>query len=249
MKKSRIKMVILACLVFLLSSCNGISVTTEEQVCAIYSVPGLFAYDLKGMGDSAILERDSYGRTLNQYTYKNYITDTMQTVFVICQMVDEDEEYIYYYEDINYLVEVYTEEELNQLKQENDWEKPLDESKMSRRDCSYTFDVVLKNPRNDVLSGKEVRVKIFEILKMQEETGDSWRIDTDAIGQETWVASFEKNGETTKYFALVDLSYNVSVMEIELVDGFIDKEAYANFKKDNGWVYGWVKETGDGGLS
>ncbi len=231
-KKIKFTVIILILVVFL-SSC--IVTGNDLDICARLSVPGMLISDLKSPGYPEIIEEDSYGRTLYEYTLWNSLAEEKETVLVVLQKSDND--YVYYYEDLNYIFEEYGEEEISLLKEQNDWEKAFDESKMSRRSIKASFDGFIR-PRNDTLEGASVRETIINAFSKKIFI-DTWIVDLDTIGQEMWVVSVEENGETQMYFALVDLSYNVSVMEIEFVDGFIDIEAYSKFKHDNGWTYGW----------
>ena len=76
-----------------------------------------------------LLDTDAYGRKLYRY-FNDYCHYRL-----IQQKVEEP--YTYYYEDWCYIVRSrnmpeFTEDEVNALKEANDWGKPLDESKMTQ---------------------------------------------------------------------------------------------------------------------
>lgn len=92
---------------------------------AVYNVPG---------GEVPVsfveeIEKDSYGRILFSYTVKDDFYPI--AAYVICQKIDD--EYVYYYEDYCVLAsETFSgilENDLSDLKLQNDWEKPFLEEK------------------------------------------------------------------------------------------------------------------------
>ncbi len=120
----------------------------ELYTTAIYSIPDAFGYMHHGEGaynsDIYIWEQDDYGRTLFSYCedYSNRIF-----ALVICQNYNETD--VYFYPDKNYVLTLLDYERLyegaaddhlkhrtkdfyltykDQLKEENDWNKPLDKS-------------------------------------------------------------------------------------------------------------------------
>ena len=161
-----------------LISCKDISPRHEMLVCGSYSVPGMICYDLKGgKFDCEILEEDSHGRILYEYTTKNVITDKEETALVICQMFDS--EYVYFYEDKCYLLSGYENSEIDKLKEQNDWNEALDQSKMSRREINISFDLVLmtdsKIEANSVRSAcrKELGINDKQLQEFIENMRDS----------------------------------------------------------------------------
>ena len=121
----------------------------ELYTVAIYSIPDSEGYMHHGEGayssDIYIWEQDDYGRTLFSYceNYSNQIFG-----LVISQAYDENN--VYFYPDINYTLTLIDSEQLydvvaddhlmnrtndfylankEQLKEANDWNKPLDKSK------------------------------------------------------------------------------------------------------------------------
>ena len=120
----------------------------ELYTAAIYSIPDASGYMHHGEGayhaDIYIWEQDDYGRTLFSYC-EDYRNRTF--ALVICQAYDETD--VYFYPDRNYVLTLLDYERLyegaaeehlqnrtrefylefkDQLKEENDWNKPLDKS-------------------------------------------------------------------------------------------------------------------------
>lgn len=74
-----------------------------------------------------MLELDSVGCILFEYTAYNLIVGDNAKVYVICQQYDAES--VYFYEDCCYMYASDGESELQVLKDKNDWDKPLDYSK------------------------------------------------------------------------------------------------------------------------
>lgn len=71
------------------------------------------------------------GCILFEYTAYNLIVGDNAKVYVICQQYDAES--VYFYEDCCYMYASDGESELQMLKDKNDWDKPLDYSKMAQR--------------------------------------------------------------------------------------------------------------------
>lgn len=92
-----------------------------------------------------ILETDDYGRELFCVTFRNpvfysfYSNDTVENMcaiaYMICQKAEKYQ--VFYYEDVCYRIckneGMFSPEERNSLKEQNDWNKPLNDAKMTFR--------------------------------------------------------------------------------------------------------------------
>ncbi len=115
----------------------------ELYTAAIYSIPDAEGYMHHGEGafDSEIYvwEQDSYGRTIF-----SYCEDNGNRIFglIVCQAYDEAD--VYFYPELNYEItvvesssydtlknktEAFYLEKREELKEKNDWDKPIDKSK------------------------------------------------------------------------------------------------------------------------
>ncbi|AUD63295.1 hypothetical protein BK010_06715 [Tenericutes bacterium MO-XQ] len=107
---------------------------------AIYSLLGNRGYFLEGeiLDDPEIIviEEDNYGRILYAYYESNHVSSYS---YLIAQKSDDI--YVYFYPNYNFISAAYdydkattqtifTTDEINQLKTQNDWNLPLDDSKM-----------------------------------------------------------------------------------------------------------------------
>lgn len=91
-----------------------------------------------------LLETDEYGRNL--FCYK--VVSSRTKIFLILQKTEEM--FTYYYEDDCYAFTQFdsdiSEQEMNALKERNDWGKPINQEKMVR--ISYTREDVIKDTIN-----------------------------------------------------------------------------------------------------
>lgn len=123
---------------------------------AIFSLLGNRGYFLEGeiLDDSEIvvIEEDSYGRTMFSYFERNEISSIS---YLIAQKSENG--YVYFYPDFNFISSeynysneysdvIFSADEINTLKSLNDWNLPLDESKMVR----YEITILKEKPESKV---------------------------------------------------------------------------------------------------
>ena len=224
----------------LLASCafQKNNTTMKLKICGSYGVPGMLTYDLKGTETAAeIMEIDTEGRVLFSYIAKSCITEKREQILAICQKADD--EYVYFYEDNCYLLHGYTQEDIETLKESNDWGSPLDESKMSRRSSKTSIDLFLIGDTNiapiDMDKLKEQVMK--ELNAARSEIIECLVLDRDAAGNGLAFLHVFRDGQNEKYFVFTNSVYAVDFLEIE--EGIIDTYALAAFKKENKWKYGF----------
>ncbi|MEG0578176.1 MAG: hypothetical protein RR500_10030, partial [Bacilli bacterium] len=145
------------------------------------NIPGLVT-SRPGNATIEILETDQYGRTLFTYRgdasrYDGY-ADTLY-IYAICQQVKDKN--VYYYEDYFYILadsaDSFYSEDINELKKINDWQLPIDESKMA----------ILHE------SSASVSSKVKEIFDSKHNPTNS-EINIDFIGE-------DKNGESAYFIS------------------------------------------------
>ena len=230
--KKRFCIVLILALCFSICSCKkNTSEDSKLHVCASYSLPGMFAPDIKG-DYVDVLETDLKGRTLFRYTAYNYIYETKHTVFVICQAYDSD--YVYFYEDNNYIDATSSTEAIECFKELNDWNEELDYSKMSKRRIEISFDLFII--RNDGLSASRVRDSVkkhFEDDSIQIESLSFE--DVDQSGKELYFLILNDNGVERKFLVIVNGLYELAFLEI--YESRFDSAAFESFKMLSGWEY------------
>ena len=121
------------------------------------AVPHIEYMDLR-LDHMDVLETDPYGRVLFCYNF----AVTHQKWLVVCQKVETSK--IYYYEDYCYLLcssyeDPVTTDEVDWIKEKNDWGLPLNESKM--QSVSYNGEKVYE----DILDKSKVERVIEEYAK------------------------------------------------------------------------------------
>ena len=200
-----------------------------------FAVPGMLCADVKGSrANCEILETDNQGRILFYYETFCVITQKKESSIVICQKYESD--YVYFYEDICYLFSEWTDKDIEELKKQNDWNCPLDFTKMSRRHYSVSFDLVL-------IFDNELDYPVIYAKCMKEwsidrsQIKDSSMVDIDSSGKNLIWILIQQNNLEKQYIILVDQSYNIQTLEITEVGNLFDELPI--FKKNNGWVYGY----------
>ena len=234
MKKMLVKILYIFIILIVLSSCTmNPDVHLELALCGSYAVPGMFCADLKGgTYEITILEKDAYGRIFFSYSAPSAVTQETETALVICQSIDR--EYVYFYEDICYILQDDSFEAVEMIKEQNDWSNPLDYSKMSRRPNKITFDLFIST--NSTLQyGKVIQAVSSELGVSSSQLTQLHFVDTDNSGRELyWSGNFE-NGTNQSYLLLVSSAYDVCVMKLDNDVGISD--VISDFKAENGWKY------------
>lgn len=199
-----------------------------------FSVPCMFRSDMKG-GGYELLETDSYGRIFGTMTDNCIFSGESETVLVVMQKYDDNS--VYFYEDISYALDDGLEETKTKLKAMNDWDLPLDESKMSKRKVKYSLDNCL------IISTDEKFSRIKQRWKQDfKDSGklivDSSISDYDGVKYKLYVIVMEtETKEKEYYFSIVDItSYESKYMKIEDTNNYL--EELKSFKQSCNWHYG-----------
>lgn len=233
MKVFKTIVAILIMCTYMLTGCISLpqSQSLDLAVCGSYAVPGMICYELKGGSfDCEVIDTDSYGRILFSYTTLNTITDKEETVLIICQITDP--KYVYFYEDICYFMGVSSDDEIESLKKQNDWDCDLDFSKMTRRANKISFDLVLIT--EDELDYRKIRTACCRAFEIQESQIKAlYILDYNENQQVMYILELEEDDDSERYCVLVNESYEVFYMSINDVDTFYSE--IAGFKQESGW--------------
>ncbi len=187
------------------------------------------------------IDEDQYGRRL--FRYFMYITDLCEykQVSVIAVSQKTESGWVYYYEDINFIMaetfEELDEDQIETLKKENDWDQPLDNQKMSRRK-PYAPHIQIDN----VLS------KFHDEILTEPGSGlGASFCDTDGAGKVLYyyiVYDIDRNDDIyvdeRTYIAVIneDGTYNADTWIEELEDIYAYQEQLHALKLANGWTFG-----------
>ena len=186
-----------------------------------------------------IIERDEFGRTLYEYRESFYYFRTISFSALLVSQYTSDGQ-VYYYEDCNYIVKEqalfqvpnkFESEEIEQLKEVNDWDKPIDTDK-----CIGKTIAKKKQKNADIESAV-----INSVLNEYEETERRHRTFADYLTD-------DKNGNCIYYGVIAQLSREEDIFFVAFVSAegdiklftpsnlFDYNEELKTFKAENGWV-------------
>lgn len=196
------------------------------------------------------IEEDSHGRALYISKVRSPFYSNNTVALMIMQKYDDNN--VYYYDDLFYLFSLdisaddidVSRSEIVALKELNDWNKPLDESKMSSRKIFISLDneVVQEEPykSSDSFRAQRDEVKKFfveEYKYTEEEFYDFYFCDYDRYSKILYTAMFEiSDNQYEWYFVIFDVSGGFKWMKID--DLFSYQAELSSFKRENGWHYG-----------
>ena len=212
MKRTLVLIILLA---YLLSGCDAGYMQNSAGVSEYQSVIGIVRTAVPHIGGLSmrldyveLLETDAFGRRLYRYN----MGETWVGMILIEQK--EGEGYTYYYEDLCYLMyrrgeRDATNEEIACLKENNDWDKPLDDTKMS---CTP-----IGNGSDNLVESKAVYTAVSRRMKTKH-SGQNLAItvnglEIDENGKQLIFAEvfFTETGEH-KYYLLSYSSIGVEVL-------------------------------------
>lgn len=219
----------------------------EEHVMVVsqtsYAFPSgnAFEYDSR----SEILETDEYGRVL--FAYNNGFGDCSVGI-----RQKHDDKYVYYYDNVSFLYtseyRVSTPEQINGLKEANDWNEPLNEGKMIKR--KFVNQYSLSQRIDPVLEQKELTQTLYMTIEETEKTMILFNVfDVSQAGQQLFYVERRINISTTggyeyspfdSYFMILnaDGSYDPEnyLLIIDDMDESNSPSLLAEIKERNGWV-------------
>ena len=213
-----------------LTGCATGEKTSQLAICGSFAVPGMLCTDLKGGSyECTVMEEDAQGRVLYMYVAQSVITGKKEKAAVICQRRTSDA--VYYYEDVCYLTGEWTRDEIVHLKENNDWNQPLDSSKMTGKSNKTTLDgfaVAIGN-----LEYKRVKqVCCTEIGIEQAKIAELCFLDTNDTGMELYWLIVNEGVDEKCYFVVSDSSYEITWLEINRIDAL---QKLIQFKQMCGW--------------
>ncbi len=199
-----------------------------------------------------VVEEDFYGRKLFIYwgisdlASKRFDDPGRMPSILIAQKTEGD--YVYFYPDCNFLLyesldvttsqNIASTEEVENLKQQNDWGRPIDESEcvraeVARRDRDYqenhnlVSEAAQEEVSNSIASNRTSRWSMFYYLT------------SDNYDRHIYVfRGLNQNNEYTKTYVVMfngDGSYDKDVGIMELTDLWNYQDDLKDFKERNGW--------------
>ena len=189
-----------------------------------------------------VIEEDKYGRIMFTYYEKYYSGAGISfSALIICQSSNEDK--VFYYEDINYIVkeqvlysqnlENFNEEEIEQLKTVNDWNKEIDYDK-----C-VVKEITKSKPK--ILHEKEIEDQIIdEFNVVNGEYSLFMDFLTNNLDNSKYIiyGNIKKDKAESIYFiGLVEneKDYSIKLNIIVPLNVYDYKTEFVEFKKLNNW--------------
>jgi len=207
---------------------------TEYFSIAINSLLGISGIESDNI---EILEQDSKGRVMFAFTSRVSRIDDKSGLYsiMICQKTDS--KYSYYYPDYHFVVahkkEEITKEEIAVLKNKNDWDKDIDESKVTK--------VRIARSKKQNNSGGSRKEKIFkDKVDFKNETIAFVGLGTDKDNRWLYYAEIldkEHNYNYKRAYMIIlneDYSYKDSYLQ-QVDDVWNYQEQLKKFKELNHW--------------
>lgn len=216
-----------------------------EAVNSLLAIKGYHSH-----GDALLepVEEDSFGRILFYY-YEYSYNDIYSFSYLICQKIDET--YVYYYPDYNFILKEwngvgipFSEEEIENFKNINDWGKEIKEKELIK------YEITRKKKEPEVkIKRKDFDVLFQKIAKEHGRIGDGtmlypsvYYLTSDPYGRTLYYASaYHKDvSKEDMIFNLAiifnpDGSYDENTCVMELIDLYNYQDTLREIKELNGW--------------
>lgn len=250
MKKSKMirNIVLVVIIMYSISTYGCIIPFTKDRVMLVtqtsHAIPGARTSDVHASSQYEIIETDDYGRKLFAISF-----DEHPFITATCVMQKSDDQSVYYYDNVSYLCtekyKSYSQEQIIKLKENNDWNKPLDVTKMIKRKFVNAFS--LEPDRESAVNREKVSSAYIQTFGASKYLTSAGYFDYSQTGQEIFLVSrAEKkvnDGRTElilidRYFMILnaDGTYDPENYLIKIDDLSKSNEPLAEIKEKNGWV-------------
>jgi hypothetical protein len=251
---SRIELLLLLASILLLTSCRDIYIYRQDHPelnsMAIESIIGATSSEMNRV---VILDEDEYGRTLFAFMGYTFLEFDIQNPHILAVAISQrsDNQYIYYYDTKNYIAQTieaensdvlygdlstyFSEESIEELKLLNDWNQPMDDSKMFRVSIS----------RKKVCDVRRQEIRKYEDLfetKLNLNYTDCYSIDRNGIHLVSLVgfANDSSSNDSRIYLVLLNEEHElISKQAILDITPGVDLNEIFQFKFDWGWSFSY----------
>lgn len=224
------------------------SYSVERRIATTFAcnaIPGAYTTD-PHVSRVETIESDQYGRTVFNVKIGNGYG-----IHALCISQKVEGDYLYYYDNICYTCVNYSSEYdqalLEQVKLQNDWGKPLDLSKCTKKQLNSEKDLYPAVEYLSYLQKKNIEAYIEDVYLAETERSTVWVIpcDQSANNLELYLITVwtepQKNmaRENIENYLMVinkDGSYDPENYLIEFDDLQKSNEPLAEIKEKNGWV-------------
>ena len=201
-----------------------------------------FQSDCDGPPYIEILETDSYGRVLFSYREKSWGDKSFASVLIMQKVEDG---YVYFYPDVNFFsVEstknmqvpvVFPDENIETLKQNNDWEKEIDLSVCTKKaitEQSESFEAYYENGRDT-----ETISIISDVIKPYNPNGDvNWYFYKGMCDDHGRTIFHGYVGDQKMAILFMsDMTYNFDTCFFIPDDLYHYQDEFRKFKEQNNW--------------
>lgn len=251
-KREMKKVFIFVLTAFILAAATGCGIPNWEANDHLYYLTAYNIFSTENLGhgewlqEGKLLETDAYGREL--YLYRRGFWHSLGfydslCIYGICQSYDADQEYVYAYEDMFYIMgesaDAFSEEEIEALKAANDWGLPLDETKMTYTDVNRGWEGFARQPSD------KAQESIKKHLYRSDRDGYYWdRVEYDSAKDRLlyWVAQYDqedRNLEKRFYFLITDAEGELipGLMPEEIEDLYHYQAQLHRLKLQSGWDF------------
>ena len=245
MKLKRLFTTLIAALLLVsLCGCNWYPGTDEDRALFSEAITSLLAVSGERFDPIYIIDRDSCGKTLFTFSgLSAHYNSEVNAVFALMIAQGYDGESVCYYEDCNYicvgvkgrrhvetydgLLEYFSEEEINALKLENDWDKPADEAKTVK-------ETVVRRKHNPI--GEETLRKAFGQTEISYSYAATVPLCCDSNYNFLYYVGTDGEDGRKEYLVMFDIYGKIiEGTGIEELTDFWSREQLKEFKAANGW--------------
>lgn len=219
---------------FLLTSCTTYNKQNIEINALITeSIYSAFGYNGYARDGVQIIEKDIKGRILYTFYGTNPATFYGLAHTFVCQYIDYQDNYVYYYPIDNFFIHEISETSENieviDLKEKNDWNKNLDLSKCVKKKINRYKEKINTKFVEDIVEDfyYDDRDHYYKI----------WLCDTDKNGKELYSIKLAYSEEEYYIFALIINSENLNEYEIIQIKNINYLDQVEDFKEKNNWEY------------
>lgn len=186
--------------------------------------------DLVFDSEISIIETDSFGRVL--YTYKESYFRNGVSFCSLLIVQKNDDGYVYYYEDFNFISKEgrnseFNAEEIELLKERNDWNEELNLEKCAQK--------IITNDKQPSWQKQDMFEEMFPMYK----SVFFCFLTSDAYGRDIYYGhvspSFDSESDIRFFVILFDVDSSHYILEIEKESLYDYQEELAAFKKAHSW--------------
>jgi hypothetical protein len=218
---------LIAVIILLISTSGCFHSYSKDKVAIVsefcYAVPGAKVAKI-GEGyalRSEFIDTDDYGRKLFAFSI-----NTSLGISAVCILQKDDDKYVYYYDNVSYLMteqfNLCTPEQLDALKDANDWNEAIDEEKMVKREFVNRFS--LSPDRESTLDQQAAINAFYDTIGKEEKISTYVGVfDFSQTGQEIFFVSRDEKRATNTGHEWINIDYYLMILN---ADGTYDPENY-----------------------